>query len=748
MLIIDRCSVRRILAIVGALAAICVIQTASAAPWTVVNSVEAEYFVEGAEGVISLSPDRHALFVVTRKGDLLTNLNIYRIHVLTAETVKSALRGVSPPALTLEFRSSTNTPAIQSARWDPKSNAIEMIATDSSGIPQAFRWDLPINRLTQLTESEQPVVSFANLTGTGSVIYAVSLHSKSAVTDRAAVFLDRQNFGDLVMGLETASLAIYVRKAGQAAFEIGPVRRQYGNFVPEFLPTADGDGALVRWIVHPRDASTLWGSGTNRTAKTALKLGAVMSEMFFWNDKSGAFQTVSKFPLKYDFAPSTFLWNAQARRVVVSGAFLPQSSAEAPVNRWFTVALDPQNGGTSILCSEAFPLSDRLASTAAPKVSAGREQGTIELAPPNANPTECKGVFGRRGNGWRRLSRTPPRDLRNTRRIPPADTLANGIKVQIEQSANAPARLTAKGADAERILIDTADAATTAARATVVDMAWTSKSSGKRFNGGLILPRGNLTRPVPLVIQVYDFDPSIYLPDGAFPTAYAAQPLASAGIAVLLIHNGGVPGTDPRDAGSSVVDCIDSAVDDLVSRGVVDAGRVGLVGFSNGGYNVIYALTHGQKTQFAAAVVADAHTGSYGWYLYYWLGAGEKFGERYAQQFYSGSLWQSKGEWLSKAPSFNIDKIQAPLLMQMTGGDGGLLADLELFAGLHINKKSTDYLYLPGSPHELVQPRHRFASLSATVDWMTFWLMDRENDAPAKRDQYERWRSMRPEVTR
>jgi hypothetical protein len=41
------------------------------------------------------------------------------------------------------------------------------------------------------------------------------------------------------------------------------------------------------------------------------------------------------------------------------------------------------------------------------------------------------------------------------------------------------------------------------------------------------------------------------------------------------------------------------------------------------------------------------------------------------------------------------------------------------------------------------QPRHRYEIYERNLDWFSFWLQDKENPDPVKRQQYERWRAMR-----
>jgi hypothetical protein len=44
--------------------------------------------------------------------------------------------------------------------------------------------------------------------------------------------------------------------------------------------------------------------------------------------------------------------------------------------------------------------------------------------------------------------------------------------------------------------------------------------------------------------------------------------------------------------------------------------------------------------------------------------------------------------------------------------------------------------------HVKWHPAHRLAIYERAIDWFDFWLNGREDPAPAKREQYSRWRAL------
>jgi hypothetical protein len=45
--------------------------------------------------------------------------------------------------------------------------------------------------------------------------------------------------------------------------------------------------------------------------------------------------------------------------------------------------------------------------------------------------------------------------------------------------------------------------------------------------------------------------------------------------------------------------------------------------------------------------------------------------------------------------------------------------------------------------HVIANPVERMATQGMSVDWLRFWLQGYEDPAPAKADQYKRWRQLK-----
>ena len=293
-------------------------------------------------------------------------------------------------------------------------------------------------------------------------------------------------------------------------------------------------------------------------------------------------------------------------------------------------------------------------------------------------------------------------------------------------------------------------------------------STGYTAKGMLLLPPNyDPSVRYPLVIE----DGSI-LYDGSFVcdsgaahvSSFARGILADAGVAYLMRYwqgdsdwessywPKGYPGVLNEAAFKQ--DLVESAVKYLDQQRIINPARVGLIGFSRGGWYVEYALAHSQIL-FRAATVTDNVQYSFLEY-YVWH---NKAVNRSLETMYGGPpSGKSLQNWLDYSISFNLDKINTPLLMEVNGygqkdslpnrPPDNLAAKEELFVGLNELNKPVELYYYPNEQHQVDHPVARIASLQRNLDWFRFWLQDYRRPDPEDPEQYARWELMRSEQLR
>lgn len=335
--------------------------------------------------------------------------------------------------------------------------------------------------------------------------------------------------------------------------------------------------------------------------------------------------------------------------------------------------------------------------------------------------------------------------------------LMGGLVVQVRQGANEPPELIARMGKQEVLLSEPDPVLQEVWWARQESFSW-KEANGDTIAGGLLLPRDYVKgQRLPLVIQAYVYFPTLFLPDGPHEgTKDCAQSLVSEGFAVLQLEawtekpKDGAPDNNlsaTSREGPAFVEKIDAAVAALVSHGIVDPKRVGLTGFSRGGYMSYFAITHPRDIQLAAVVIDDSYLGDYSSYVI----AGMRNSDRKFN--YDGEFWENRAQWLELETSFNADRIRTPTLFTQHNSSGDDYFryyygnDVTATAGTYVlNTLPFDYVLFPDGEHHLKRPRERIALINLVVDWMNFWLQDRQPDSPELADRWGILRKQQLEV--
>lgn len=261
--------------------------------------------------------------------------------------------------------------------------------------------------------------------------------------------------------------------------------------------------------------------------------------------------------------------------------------------------------------------------------------------------------------------------------------------------------------------------------------------TGHEYAGGLVKPVGYTPgRRYPLVIQTHGFQDFEFITDGAYPTAMAARPLASAGMVVLQVPENY---SHPLTALEPHVNVLGykAAIDRLVADGLVDPKRVGIIGFSRTCWYVETALIEA-PSYFAAASISDGVDQSYMQQMIWGLGRISESEKIYGAAPFGAGLKR----WLTLAPAFQLDKVRTPLLITAITPPS-VLYEWETYSSLYQQNKPVEFLYLPGGEHILQKPLDRLASQQGNVDWFSFWLRGYERSNPEDPTQYSRWHRLR-----
>ncbi len=150
----------------------------------------------------------------------------------------------------------------------------------------------------------------------------------------------------------------------------------------------------------------------------------------------------------------------------------------------------------------------------------------------------------------------------------------------------------------------------------------------------------------------------------------------------------------------------------------LDAGRLGVLGGSYGGYMTSWIVGHTNRFKAALSERAvNQLVSAFGSSDVFWI---------FERQF-GGPMWEHVDEWLRMSPACYAREIETPLLVVHSEND--LRCNVEqgehLFTLLRLLGKEVEMLRFPGESHELSRsgsPVHRVQRFEAILEWFGRYL--------------------------
>ena len=241
----------------------------------------------------------------------------------------------------------------------------------------------------------------------------------------------------------------------------------------------------------------------------------------------------------------------------------------------------------------------------------------------------------------------------------------------------------------------------------VREIEWKNGKDGLTIYGVLVTPLGYVAgNPIKTVVQLHGG------PEWAWWSGFLgswhewAQMLASHGYAVLLPNPRGSDGQGTAFAravgsdwgGMDYQDVLDG-VDSLVAQKIADPARLGIGGWSYGGFLSAWAVTHGDR--FKAAVLGAAPVD---------LSAMARITD--TPDFTLGYLGQVDADQANydlHSPIRLVDKVTTPVLVLHGAEDTRVPATLGLqfYRGLKLLGKDAEMVRYPREPHWFHEPAHQ-----------------------------------------
>ena len=172
-----------------------------------------------------------------------------------------------------------------------------------------------------------------------------------------------------------------------------------------------------------------------------------------------------------------------------------------------------------------------------------------------------------------------------------------------------------------------------------------------------------------------------------------------------------------------------SGVDALVAQGLVDKDRVGVMGWSQGGYISAFLATH-DSARFKAASVGAGPTD---WMVDYVNSDLHTF----APHFLRATPWDDPAIYAKTSPMTYIKQARIPVLIQHGGNDPRVPPPCayELYRGLLDQHVPTRLVIFKGFGHVLTSPKAIRAAMEQNFEWFNRYVWG-EEAAPSAPGRY------------
>jgi dipeptidyl aminopeptidase/acylaminoacyl peptidase len=249
------------------------------------------------------------------------------------------------------------------------------------------------------------------------------------------------------------------------------------------------------------------------------------------------------------------------------------------------------------------------------------------------------------------------------------------------------------------------------------------KSDSYDVQGWLIYPANfDSSKEYPMVVEVHGGPSAAVL--SAWPgSGDFALALAASGYFVLMPNPRGSFGqgeaftrANVRDFGYGDLRDILSGVDEALKTAPIDANRLGITGWSYGGYMTMWSVT--QTNRFKAAM---AGAGIANYQSYY----GENKIDQWMIPFFGKSVYDDPDVYAKSSPITFIKRVKTPTLVIVGDSDGECPTpqSYEFWHALKTLGVETQLVVYQHEGHHFVKPEHRRDRIRRTVAWFDAHLL-------------------------
>ncbi|HYM05880.1 MAG TPA: S9 family peptidase [Terriglobales bacterium] len=255
---------------------------------------------------------------------------------------------------------------------------------------------------------------------------------------------------------------------------------------------------------------------------------------------------------------------------------------------------------------------------------------------------------------------------------------------------------------------------------------WKSKD-GLEIEGVLRLPFSYAPgRRVPLLVSLHGGPTGAALESFPVPRTYPTQLFLQEGFAVFEPNFRGSINYGPQfrlptiqAQGFGDMDDIMTGIDMLIDRGIAHPDRLGVMGWSYGGYLSAWIIAH--TNRFKAASIGACSTDWVSWYAP--SIANKESAPEVMWEYFGGPPWDRLDVYNRHSTRAFLKNIKTPSLV--LHGEQDIDSGPEVYVALRDLNVPVSYVTYPREGHGISEPRHQSDLMQRNLDWFKRWILGR-----------------------
>ena len=250
----------------------------------------------------------------------------------------------------------------------------------------------------------------------------------------------------------------------------------------------------------------------------------------------------------------------------------------------------------------------------------------------------------------------------------------------------------------------------------------TWQSGGASVQGWLLYPENfDPTKRYPMIVEIHGGPAGARMP--TWPSSrFDMSVMSGLGYFVFFPNPRGSYGggelftkANVKDFGAGDLRDIIAGVDTVIKKMPVDSNRLGVTGWSYGGFMTMWTVT--QTHRFKAAV---AGAGIANWLSYY----GENGIDEWMIPYFGASVYDNPAVYAKSSPITYIKQVRTPTLVVVGERDAECPApqSFEFWHALETLKVPTKLVVYPGEGHSFQEPEHRVDVIHRAALWFDKYL--------------------------